>query len=109
MKKKLNLKGVDKGTWVRTAVLVLALINQILVSVGKSSKVVAIEDWYGYVSYAFTAVASIISWWKNNSFTDRAQEADAYLHDENWAIFERVDEDTQTRLEADVQYPDDYL
>lgn len=94
MKKKLNLKGVDKGTWVRTAVLVLALINQILVGVGKSSKVVAIEDWYGYVSYAFTAVASIISWWKNNSFTDRAQEADAYLHTDDWILFGNNHEET---------------
>ena len=33
--KKLNLKGVSMQTWVRTAVLVLALINQALVMFGK--------------------------------------------------------------------------
>jgi len=74
--KKLNLKGVSVQTWVRTAVLVFALVNQALVLFGISEKEIDLNSWAGYATYALTAVSSIWSWWKNNSFTDCAQNAD---------------------------------
>ena len=41
---KISLKGVDKSTWIRTAVLVFALINQALVIFGVSDKTVDIDS-----------------------------------------------------------------
>lgn len=77
--KNINLKGVSKQTWVRTVVLVLALVNQALVMFGVTDNEVELETWTRYATYAFTVISAIWSWWKNNSFTKKAQEADAVL------------------------------
>lgn len=79
--KKLNFRGVSAQTWVRTVVLILALINQALVVFGITKSEIEIETWTQYVSYAFTVITAVWSWWKNNSFTLKAQEADNILHE----------------------------
>ena len=82
--KKINLKGVTAQTWARTLVLVLALISQLAVILGKRSEAIDIDQWQEYVTYAFTVGASLVAWWKNNSFTGNAQKADKMLRgDEN--------------------------
>ena len=78
--KKINLKGVTAQTWARTLVLVLALISQLAVILGKRSEAIDVDQWQEYVTYAFTAIASIAAWWKNNSFTKNAQTADKVLN-----------------------------
>lgn len=78
--KKINLKGVTVQTWARTLVLVLALISQLAVILGKRSEAIDIDRWQEYVTYIFTVGASIVAWWKNNSFTKNAQTADDVLH-----------------------------
>lgn len=79
--KKINLRGVSAQTWTRTVVLIIALINQALVVFGITKNEVEIETWTQYVSYAFTVFTAVWSWWKNNSFTLKAQEADNILHE----------------------------
>lgn len=83
--KKINIKGVTAQTWARTAVLLLALISQLAVILGKRSEAIDIDQWQEYVTYIFTVGASIVAWWKNNSFTKNAQTADKVLNggDEN--------------------------
>nr|DAH20849.1 MAG TPA: holin [Caudoviricetes sp.] len=81
--KKINLKGVTAQTWARTLVLVLALISQLAVILGKRSEAIDIDQWQEYVTYIFTVGASIVAWWKNNSFTDKAQDADNVLNGGN--------------------------
>ena len=66
---------MEKGTIIRTIVLVIALVNQILTSTGHAVIPVNEEE----ISMILTAAAAIWSWWKNNSFTKKAQEADRYL------------------------------
>lgn len=77
--KKINLKGVTAQTWARTLVLVLALISQLAVILGKRSEAIDVDQWQEYVTYIFTVGASIVAWWKNNSFTDKAQVADSTI------------------------------
>lgn len=77
--KKINLKGVTAQTWARTLVLVLALISQLAVILGKRSEAIDIDRWQEYVTYTFTVGASLVAWWKNNSFTGNAQKADKML------------------------------
>lgn len=79
---KLSLKSVDKSTWIRTAVLLAALINQALVLFGVTKRTVDEESFACIASYILTAASSLWSWWKNNSFTAKAQQADGYLHSE---------------------------
>lgn len=78
--KKLNLKGVSKQTWARTIVLLLALVNQALVMFEVTDRVVELETWAQYATYALTVISAVWSWWKNNSFTQKAQEADNLIN-----------------------------
>ena len=80
--KKINLKSVDKATWIRTAVLLIALVNQALVIFGVTDKETDIDSLTHDASYFLTAASSVWAWWKNNSFTDTAQKADALLSSE---------------------------
>lgn len=77
--KKMNFKGVSMQTWARTIVLVLALISQLLVVVGRCTKAIDVDQWQEYVTYALTLISSLWAWWKNNSFTEPAQTADKVL------------------------------
>ena len=52
-----NAPTISAGTIARTACLLLALTNQVLSALGKP-------------------VTALIAWWKNNSFTAAALEAD---------------------------------
>lgn len=74
--KKINLKGVTAQTWARTLVLLLALISQLAVILGKRSEAIDIDQWQEYATYILTVIGSVWSWWKNNSFTKNAQVAD---------------------------------
>ena len=71
-----NSIGAD--TIARTIVLALALCNQILAIAGKSTIAFAENDIYQLVSLGWTVAASLVAWWKNNSFTCTACEADAW-------------------------------
>lgn len=73
---------ISSGTIARTVCLLLALVNQILAIVGKNSISFAEDDVYQAVSTIFTVVTSVIAWWKNNSFTKAAIEADMLMKDE---------------------------
>lgn len=77
--KKINIKGVSVQTWARTIVLFLALISQFCVIVGKKTQAIDVEQWQEYVTYALTVIGSVWTWWKNNSFTEKAQKADCIL------------------------------
>lgn len=74
--KKINLKGVTAQTWARTIVLLLALISQLAVILGKRTEAIDIDQWQEYATYILTVIGSVWSWWKNNSFTKNAQVAD---------------------------------
>lgn len=67
---------ISAGTITRTIILALALINQLLSASGHA--VIPIEDATieTLVSTAFTVVAALVAWWKNNSFTKAARIGD---------------------------------
>lgn len=70
---------MTKGTIIRTIILLIALVNQFLVAAGKSPLPIEDAQIETLISTAFTVVASVIAWWKNNSVTKEAQMADDYL------------------------------
>lgn len=72
---------VKTDTIVRTVVLALALINQILTSTGKSVIPVTDEEISKAITLVVTIGASVWAWWKNNSFTKSAIKADEVLKD----------------------------
>lgn len=74
--------NVSSGTVARTIILALALANQVLVAMGKSPLNIADDDIATVVSLVFTIIATIAAWWKNNSFTRNAIEADKFKADQ---------------------------
>ncbi len=70
---------MDKKTLIRTVLLVLALVNQALAIAGKSPLPIENEAVELWISMAWTGIASLIAWWKNNSVTKEAKQADEYL------------------------------
>lgn len=77
--KRINIKGVSVQTWARTIVLLLALISQLCVLLGKKSNAIDVDQWQECVTYILTVIGSVWSWWKNNSFSEKAQKADKML------------------------------
>ena len=69
-------RTVSAGTVARTAVLLLALTNQILSAMGKPVLPLESTTVEQLVTAGITTVAALISWWKNNSFTQAALAAD---------------------------------
>lgn len=73
------MKGITAGTVARTVFLALALINQALLCMGYSVLPIDSEAVAEQLAGLITAVAALIAWWKNNSFTKEAQAADQTL------------------------------
>ena len=73
------MNTVKIDTIVRTIVLILALVNQGLAIGGKEKLPFTEDEIYQAVSFVATLIASMWAWWKNNSFTKNAIEADHVL------------------------------
>ena len=70
------MKSIKLDTIARTIVLALALINQVLAIVGKDALPFTEDNVYQICTLIATLITSGIAWWKNNSFTQAAIEAD---------------------------------
>ena len=79
--KTYNAPTISAGTIARTACLLLALTNQILSACGKPILPIENATVEQLVTAGITTVAALIAWWKNNSFTTAAIQADKYLED----------------------------
>lgn len=73
------MKNVKTETIVRTVILIVALINQGLTVTGKSLLPITDGQITEIITLAITIGASLWAWWKNNSFTHNAIEADKIL------------------------------
>lgn len=79
MKGDVKMK-ITKGTIIRTIMLVLALVNQVLTMIEASPIPIDDSTVIEFISIVWTVVASIAAWWKNNSFTKEAISADKELN-----------------------------
>ena len=70
---------ISAGTVARTAVLALALVNQVLTVTGHNVINVSNDDINTLVSTGFTIAAAVAAWWKNNSFSKEAIAADRLM------------------------------
>ncbi|MEW4192228.1 phage holin [Bacillus altitudinis] len=75
------MKNIDKGTVIRTVLLLIAFINQTLVMFGQTVLPIseeqvqtAGESLYVAGSTIFTMVTSIIAWFKNNYVTEKGKK-----------------------------------
>lgn len=73
------MSNVKIETIVRTIVLIFALANQGLAIFGKEALPFTEDQVYQAVTLIVTLIATAWAWWKNNSFTKNAIEADKVL------------------------------
>ena len=69
-------RTVSAGTVARTAVLLLALTNQVLSAMGKPLLPIDSTELEQLVTAGCTTVAALVNWWYNNSYTQAALAAD---------------------------------
>lgn len=72
---------IKPATIARTAVLALALANQVLSVAGLSPLPIDSATLEPWVTTGLTTAAAVWAWWKNNSFTPEAIRADELLKD----------------------------
>lgn len=70
---------IKPATIARTAVLALALANQVLSVAGLSPLPIDSATLEPWVTTGLTTAAALWAWWKNNSFTPEAIRADEML------------------------------
>ncbi len=73
------MERISTGTIARTIVLGIALLNQVLTMTGHNPLPWSSEELYQGITGILTVGAALWSWWKNNSFTKQAMQADRYL------------------------------
>ena len=66
-------------TIIRTILLAVTIVNQVLTSLGKNPIPFSDGETYGALTTVATVVMTLWAWWKNNSFTQAAIQADAVM------------------------------
>ena len=77
-----NIGNVKVGTWVRGILLIISFVNMALSAAGKAPIPTDYNELYTIVSVIFSILVGISAYWKNNSFTEAAQTADKFLHEQ---------------------------
>lgn len=98
-----------KAAIVRGIVLALGLINGVLQLMGKNPLPVSDEQVMNLLSSAWIILASLWSYWKNNSFTDAAIEGDKVMKQLKSESQEDDPDDLQTLEISDDDILDDEI
>ncbi len=70
---------ISKGTIVRTIMLIIVVVNMILQHFGIDIIKVDESEIASLVEIILELAVIIVTFWKNNSFTDKAIKADEFL------------------------------
>ena len=73
-------KKPSAGTVARLICLILTLVNQALVMTGHSPLPFDLGEAEVWIATGLTAVASLSAYWKNNSWSKEAIDADEVMH-----------------------------
>ena len=72
--------NITAGTIARLICLILALVNQVLVMTGHSVLPIENQTIELVVTNVWTIAAAVWGYWKNNSWTPEAIDADETMH-----------------------------
>lgn len=70
---------ISKGTIVRTIMLIIVVVNMVLQHFGIDIIKVDESQVLSFVEIALELAVIVTTFWKNNSFTDKAIQADEFL------------------------------
>ena len=88
-----NIGNVKVGTWVRGILLIISFVNMALSAAGKAPIPADYNEIHTIVSVIFSVLVGISAYWKNNSFTEAAQTADKFLHEQGTAVEDKGEEE----------------
>lgn len=88
--KNIDWSNISSGTIARTLFLFVSLVNSALGMFGFTSLDIDENTIYTVVTGLTTIVSAVLAFWKNNSFTKEAIEADKYK--ENLLTDEKIGE-----------------
>ena len=71
----------NKETIIRTVITFVALLNSVLVMCNKNPLPYSETQLYAALSGIMSVLSTLWAWWKNNSFTQEAIEADEVLRE----------------------------
>lgn len=80
-----NITKISVGTWVRGILSLVSIVNMALTAFGKTPVSVEYSELYTIISLIFTFIVGAACYWKNNSFTSAAIEADKFMHEQRIA------------------------
>ena len=72
---------ITKGTIIRTIMLALVIVNMILKKLGYDVLNIEEDTVTAFVSSLLEIAIIVVSFWKNNSFSENALKADEYLRE----------------------------
>lgn len=70
---------ISKGTIVRTVMLAIVILNMVLQHFGLDVINVSEVEVLAFVEMLIEVAVIFVAWWKNNSFSEKAIQADEYL------------------------------
>lgn len=76
---------MDNGTIIRTIVLIIAVVNQFLVSAGLYEIPGTAEEQTLFISTIFTTIATVVAWFKNNYVTAKGKRQKEVLKEKGLA------------------------
>lgn len=101
---------ITKGTIIRTIALAVVLFNLLLKALGKPLIEFDESSAMYWLEYIIEVAVIVVSWWKNNSYSEAAIKADKFLKDlkatENeteWNYDDNYIEDEEEILESEVE------
>ena len=99
--KSIDFKNVSSGTIARTLFLFVSLINGACGIFGLTELNIDENTIYTVVTGLTTIVSAVLAFWKNNSFTKEAIEADKYR--ENLLTDEKIEETFEDKEEFNYE------
>ncbi|RDU22219.1 phage holin [Anaerosacchariphilus polymeriproducens] len=72
---------ITKGTIIRTLMLVVVILNMALKQAGKDVLNVSESEIGELIENLISLAIVLVGFWKNNSFSEKAKQADAFLKD----------------------------
>ena len=71
--------SITKGTIVRTILMIMVIVNFVLERMGVDIIPVSESGVLMFVETGIEIAVILVTWWKNNSFTENAIKADEFL------------------------------
>ena len=90
-----------KRALLRLVLVIFALINQMLTMTGHKILPISDEQLTDILTNGFTIIAALWAWWKNNSITEEAIQADIFM--KNLKIDDEPEKDIETTEEPEME------